>query len=330
MRNSWELCISIQEKVFRLVVCKYNKKVKKIEVAKAMQIEIPDNFGNPKDAGYVEAVAGLIRSKLKSNKITLKKYRLAISSRGIITRIVKLPKMDFKDLKSFMKLSIQQYFPIKSDDYYFDYRIQRINEKDEKAYYNLFLVAVPKTIIEVYANIFLKCGLKPKNITIYSDAVSKLFIQLVGKDVAVLDISYNYTEFMMLEGRSIFINSIINYALPKKQEDIEEDTYLRNLEIDQIGAEFLTIPETLKNYLNFFSSRHHGKTVEEIYFIGEGAMLKEIISTIEENLSIKIKTGQELLARRIITTGMPGWMKKQFYPERFLSCFGLLIGGVFK
>ena len=330
MKRSWELCISIQNNIFRLAVCRYNKKNKKIEMSRAIQLDVPQEFNETKNASSAGAVTGLIRRVLKDNKINLKRYSLCISDRTIITRVIKLPRMELKDLKNFMKLSIQQYFPIKGEDYCFDFTIQSINEKDDKNYYNLLLVAIPKQIINYYTGILLKCGLKPTVINIYSNAVSNLFLKLEGKDVAVMDIGYNYTEFIMLESKSIFINSIINYAIPKNEEDISEEVYLKNLEGNTLGEDFITIAETLKNYLNFFSTRHHGKSVEEIYFIGEGAMLREAIFFIEDNLNVKIKNGHDLLSTRISTLAMPSSMKRDFQPERFCSCLGLIAGRIEK
>ncbi len=330
MFNPWELCISIQQRTVKMAVCKANKKRGKIEVSKAVQIDIPEEHCSDRDQASAEAITGLIKKALRSSGITLKNYRLCISDRDIITRVVKLPKMNVKDLESFMRLSIQQYFPINAGDYCFDYKIQSINPGDDKAFYNLLLVAMPKIMIEYYSGIFLKCGLKPKVINIYPDVVSKLFLVVSGKDTAIVDIGYNYTEFIMLEGRSIFINSIINYALPQKDEDVSEESHLANLDEDALGEDFMATAETIKNYLNFFSSRHHGKSIEEVYFIGEGALLKDAIYSLQESLNIKILTGQELINSKITAASMSPMARKQFNPERFFSCLGLIAGGMVK
>ncbi|MGE5328869.1 MAG: pilus assembly protein PilM [Deltaproteobacteria bacterium] len=329
MAGSWELCISIQESTYKFALCRYNKKTKKIEVSKAVQLDVPAEFANAKEHAGREAIAGLVKKTLASNNIKQKTYNLCISDRGIITRVVKLPSMEFKDLKNFMKLSIQQYFPIKPEEYLFDYKIQEINEKDEKAYYNVLLVAIPKSTVEYYAGMFLKCKMKPKVISIYSDAVTNLFVKLVGNDCAIMDMTYDQTEFLMLEGKNLFINSIINYAIPKPEDSIDEAAYLGNLQVEELGEDFDMAAETLKNYLNFFSTRHHGKIIEEVYFIGRGAMLKEAINFIQENLSIKVLTG-EALANKFSFSAMPVKNKKQFHPERFFGCFGLLMRGVDK
>jgi len=329
MAGSWELCISIQESTYKFALCRYNKKTSKIEVSKAIQLDVPAEFASSKEQAGKEAIAGLVRKALINNNIKQKKYNLCISDRGIITRVVKLPSMEFKDLKNFMKLSIQQYFPIKPEEYLFDYKIQEINEKDEKAYYNVLLVAIPKSTVEYFAGIFLKCKLKPNLISIYSDVVTNLFVKLVGNDCAIMDMTYDQTEFLMLEGKNLFINSIINYAIPKSEESIDEEVYLGNLQVEELGEDFDTAAETLKNYLNFFSTRHHGKIIEEVYFIGRGAMLKEAVNFIQENLSIKVVTG-EALANKFSANAMPVKNRKQFHPERFFGCFGLLMRGVDK
>lgn len=329
MAGSWELCISIQESTYKFALCRYNKKTGKIEVSKAVQLDVPAEFASSKEPAGKEAIAGLVRKALINNNIKQKKYNLCISDRGIITRVVKLPSMEFRDLKNFMKLSIQQYFPIKPEEYLFDYKIQEINEKDEKACYNVLLVAIPKSTVEYYAGIFLKCKMKPKLISIYSDVVTNLFVKLVGNDCAIMDMTYDQTEFLMLEGKNLFINSIINYAIPKPEESIDEEVYLGNLQVEELGEDFYTAAETLKNYLNFFSTRHHGKIIEEVYFIGRGAVLKEAVNFIQENLSIKVVTG-EALVNKFSANAMPVKNRKQFHPERFFDCFGLLMRGVYK
>jgi len=330
MAGSWELCISIQENTYKFAVCRYSKKLRKIEVSKAIQLDVPAEFADSREIAGREAVAGLIRKALKNNAIKESKYNLCISDKGIITRVVKLPNMEFKDLKNFMKLSIQQYFPIKPEEYLFDYKIQEVNEKDEKAYYNVLLVAIPKNTVEYYAGIFLKCKMKPKIISIYSDVVTNLFVKLVGNDCAVMDMTYNQTEFLMLEGKSLFINSIINYAIPKSEEGVDNEVYLKNLQVEELGEDFGSAVETLKNYLNFFSTRHQGKILDEVYLIGLGAMLKEAAVFIQEDLNVKVKCGNTEFTNKFLANSMPLKMKKQFQPERFFGCFGLLMGGLDK
>ncbi|MGE5472692.1 MAG: pilus assembly protein PilM [Ignavibacteriales bacterium] len=327
MSGSWELCISIQENTYKFTECRYNKKKNKIEVAKAVQLDVPEEFARSKDPAGREAVAGLVRKALKNNGLKENKYKLCISDKGIITRVVKLPNMEFKDLKNFMKLSIKQYFPIKPEEYLFDYKIQEINEKDEKAYYIVLLVAIPKSTVEYYAEIFLKCKLKPKIISIYSDAVSDLFIKLVGNDCAIMDMTYDQTEFLMLEGKSLFINSIISFAIPKPEDGIDEQVHLNNLQIEELGEDFTSAVDTLKNYLNFFSTRHHGKSLEEVYIIGRGAMLSQAAEYIQDNLGIKVRPGNTEFSKSFLTTTMPLKMKSKFHPERYFGCFGLLMGG---
>lgn len=326
MLSSWELCISVQNGTFRFAVCRVNNKNNTIEISKAFEVNVPEEFDISKDPEG-SAVTGLIRNALKDNQINLKNYKLCISDRDIITRVIKLPKMELKDLKGFMKNSIKQYFPIKKDDYSYDYTIQGVNEEDEKAYYTLFLVAIPTNLFEYYANILLRCGLRPSLIDIYSDVVFNLFTKITKKDIAIMDIGYNYTEFIMIENNSLFINSVINYNLQKSKVSFNEAEYLKNLKEEDLGEDFEIACETLDNYINFFSSRHHGKVIEEIYFIGEGSMLS-CTSDIEKDLNIPVINGSNIFDQKVVTHDMPSTMKQNLYLERYCSCFGLIAGGL--
>lgn len=328
MLENWELCISYQNNVYRFALCRPNKKKKRIEVSKAFQLNLPDDYDSNNDPDG-SIVSELIRNALKENHIKNKKYSFCISDRDIITRVIKLPKMDMKSLKSFLMQSIHQYFPIKGHEYCFDYRVQSINEDDEKGYYNLFLVAIPKSTIEYHSHILLKAGLRPKHFSIYSDAVFSLFSNFVDKDIAIMDISYNHTEFIMLDCNSIFINSVINYNLPKGNGIIDEDSYLKNLGEEDLGEDFEVAFETLGNYIEFFSSRHHGRAIEEIFFVGEGSKLN-ILPILEKNLNIPISDGGELFKNKIVTVAMNPSMREKYHPERYYSCFGLIAGGLGK
>lgn len=322
--NSWELCISVQNNNLKFVVCKYDKKQNKILISKCFQLIIPEEF-NIFDKNHLGAIVGLVRNELKKNGIKTKKYLMCFGDKSIITRVIKLPKMEVKDLESFMNQSISQYFSITDDDYCFDYRIQGVNEADEKAYYNLFLIALPKYILETYSNIFLKCGLRPKNISMYADVFANLFSNFVNNFITIINIGYTQTEVMVLERNYIFINSVVDFRLPRSGLNKGEDVYLANLTQEDLGEDFLIVLENIENYINFFSSRHHGESIQDIYFIGEGAKLKKVIDSLRENMNINIVSGEELFKEDIIPYKMSSI--ETFEPEIYYSCLGLLLGG---
>jgi type IV pilus assembly protein PilM len=320
--NSWELCISAQNNTYKFILGRYDEKLNKILVSKHFEIQIPQEFDIYNENNRA-GIAGLIKTALKKNGVKTHKYKICLSDKNIINRVINLPKMDIKDLESFMKLSISQYFPISSNDYYFDYRIQSINKNDEKSYYNLFLAAIPKFIVKAHANILLSCGLKPRLTTIFSDCMVRLFSNYIKDFIMLVDIGYGHTEIIVLEDNTIFINSIVDFSLPKIGENIDKDNYLKNLSQKDLGEEFDLVLENIDNYIKFFSSRHHGQTIGQIYFTSEGARLEKVIKEAKESLDINITSSKELfLDNKISHLGLD-----KFEPERYNCCIGLILEG---
>ncbi|HSX35760.1 MAG TPA: type IV pilus assembly protein PilM [Patescibacteria group bacterium] len=90
---------------------------------------------------------------------TINTNRVAISlpASRAITRAVQLPKMTAKDIDEAVQTEIEQYIPNRNEELYVDYTIIREEGNDM----DVFVVAMPKKIVDSYLVLARMLGLEP-------------------------------------------------------------------------------------------------------------------------------------------------------------------------
>lgn len=88
--------------------------------------------------------------------ITTRRVAIAIPAYRTFTRLMQLPKLGEKELKEAVELEAEQYISMPLEELYLDYEIVR--QTDEEL--ELFLVAVPRTIVDSYVELSQILGLE--------------------------------------------------------------------------------------------------------------------------------------------------------------------------
>ncbi|KAJ53630.1 type IV pilus assembly protein PilM [Clostridium tetanomorphum] len=221
------------------------------------------------------------RIYLKKNKMLGKKAIAILSVDGIITRLVQVPSMGKKDLMSFIRNNINEYFTVNMGEYYYDYKIVEI-EKDKGKKFNVLLVVIPKIKLKDVCNFLQSSGVTIERITIYPDCIADLFEYREEENIAILDFTRNKAIVTILEGDKIFLHSSSHIELP---EGIDKD-YEELL--DNVGY-----------FLNFYSSRHFGDRVHKIYLLGEEVEDEKLSTLINGQFDIPVERGIRSIVKKI-------------------------------
>jgi len=88
--------------------------------------------------------------------ITTRRVALAIPTYRTFTRAIKLPKLKASDIDEAVQLEAEQYIPLPLEELYLDYEIIRETNEDTE----LFVVAVPKNIVDSYLDLANILGLE--------------------------------------------------------------------------------------------------------------------------------------------------------------------------
>lgn len=172
---------------------------------KVMQLETPDNpsadkHRRPKVVGYgftqfdkaaqddgvivnpetiAKAAYELFQHHLIGD-ITTHRVALAIPTYRTFTRSLKLPPMRFKELQAAVELEAEQYISLPLDQLYLDYEIVRQTAETTE----LFIVAVPRVIVDSYLDLANMLGLEPVLIEPTMSSSSRLFTIDEHSDIA--------------------------------------------------------------------------------------------------------------------------------------------------
>lgn len=118
--------------------------------------------------------------------ITTRRAAIAIPTYRTFTRSLQLPKLQPDELKEAVELEAEQYISMPLDELYLDYEvIRQTNDSTE-----LFVVAVPRTIVDSYLELAQIMGLEPVLIEPTLSSSSRLFSIDEQSDIPALIIDF--------------------------------------------------------------------------------------------------------------------------------------------
>jgi type IV pilus assembly protein PilM len=191
---------------------------------KVMQIEKPtvkDSKATPKVLGYgiatfdkasqedgvvvkpeiiAEAAGSLFKNHLIGD-ISTRRVAIAIPAYRTFTRSIEVPKLNDKELKEAIELEAEQYIPLPLNQLYLDY--QKIRETSDTV--EIFIVAVPKTIVDSYLELTQILGLEAVLIEPTLSSSGRLFELDKHSDVASFIIDFGSLSADI----SIFDNQVL-------------------------------------------------------------------------------------------------------------------------
>lgn len=119
-------------------------------------------------------------------KINTKRVAIAIPAYRAYTRSLRLPKLPPKELDEAVQLEAEQYIPLSSEELYLDYEI--IHQTAEET--ELFVVAVPRNIVDSYLDLTRVLGLETVLIEPTLSSSARLFALDEQSDVPAIIINF--------------------------------------------------------------------------------------------------------------------------------------------
>lgn len=274
-----------------------------------------------------------LRQWLQKEKVPLKRLYIAFSCQGVITRMITLPILPVKDLNSMLTDQVDQYFTLNIADYLVDYRIVDHFEEDGQKRQHILLAALPRFQWNQLWDIFKETGIRPKAVDLSPDCLSRLYGLIsikTGKfdqkeqplfieDIAIIDLGRERIEFVLLEKGLFFLFSDLQLSLEGlrqmitgNQEESAQEAGLQTALYTEVENALMPILRMLEDFINFFSARHFGKTIDHIYITGEYADLPFLEQVFNNNFEIKTNIGfpggwRASFGKRV--NGSEDWMK---------------------
>lgn len=260
-------------RVIRLVEGRVSKSGA-VAVGKFGTVLLDGSDAFPPDPDFMSNNAGILNGFLKQQGIKTKKAVLSLGRAGIIARTVKVPKMSLTDLITHMELEMNDYIPVSPEEYSFDFKVMNVFTEDERDYFNILAAAVLNKHVEECVGIIEMAGLKPLAVDIFPNVIWRLLTDKY-QDIAIVDSGRDGTRLMLCRGENLVLYTDIPYQFLNQDDDFSQLTM-------EIGG-----------YLDFFASRHFGKTVDRIHLIGELAGNSKVPLVLEGMLNIPVNPGLE-------------------------------------
>src|SRR3989344_2555275 len=116
-------------------------------------------------------------------KLKTKYLAISLPEAKSFSRIIKMPKMKKEELIKAVRFEAENYIPIPINSVYLDF--EKVNEKDYKDHIDVFINAIPRSIVDTYLGSFKLAGLTPCIMEVESQSVCRALLR-DGKSSEVL------------------------------------------------------------------------------------------------------------------------------------------------
>ncbi|HYF82820.1 MAG TPA: pilus assembly protein PilM [Clostridia bacterium] len=271
-------------------------------------------FANGRVMDEVEFIKSLsaLRKDLKIFRCTV---HLTVNDGSFITRPIELPILKEKDIEKHLSLEAEQYLPINKKNFQVDFRVIERRKESDEAGSSVMVSAGPKENIENILKCFDRCRLDAKVIDVYPNNICRLLKNLDEEDFAVIDMGRRSINITIIESKKFYMHTNIPVNMESLFEDYIKDNsiemndfrreyFYAGFDALQINKDDILINDSMRDtlsgvvgqvsrYLDYFNSRHFGKTVDNVYVIGENGMLKGLRKSMSDSFNTNVTIGMK-------------------------------------
>ena len=288
---------------------------------------VPKNIieeGEIKDEdGFVKTLK-LALTDIKGEKFKTKYVSASLPEQKSFSQVIKMPKMEEKELKTAIVFEAENYIPLPAEQMYLDYKI--ISPKDSKSNkLDVFIIAVEKRIVDSYVSCLKRSGLIP----VALEGETQLIAKVLVKDeksldpIVLIDIGGDSSSLAVFAEHAVKFTSSLSISSRKITESIINSLGISLREAEHMKTKYgvgfknpnhrakavvkATEPilnemvvET-KKYLDFYAehdfsenssnSKKEKNKIEKIILSGGGASLKGIEEFLSKKLNICVEIG---------------------------------------
>jgi type IV pilus assembly protein PilM len=253
-----------------------------------------------------EALHDLFEHRL-AGEINTRRVVMALPGYRTFTRSIQLPKLGDAELREAVQLEVEQYVPMQLQDLYLDYTITGETTDNN----NIFVVAVPKRIVDSYLNLATKLGLEPILIEPTMTAGARFFARDKHSDMASIVIDFgSLTATISIFDKTILATSTvpaggmvfteaIRNQLGVNQQEAGDIKTKYGLDISKYQKQVFAALEPslgkvvieIRRMLRYYEERYgSSKTLGQIVTLGGGANMPGLSDYLTNALKVPVRT----------------------------------------
>lgn len=264
-----------------------------------------DNGALVKPEVVAEAMIDLFKNHL-IGEITTRRVAMAIPAYRTFTRAISLPGLDAKELDEAIRLEAEQYIPMPLEELYLDYTII----KTDKDATEVFVVAVPRKIVDSYMTLANLLGLEVVLIETTLGGGARLFEQdensasstviidfgSLSSDITIFDQKVLVTGTVQ-GGGAVFTESIKNkLGVTQTEANIIKNKYGLSLskkqaEIQQaLEPTLQQIVKEIRRMIRYYEERYGtDKPIAQVITLGGGANMPGLTDYLTSALRLPVR-----------------------------------------
>lgn len=273
-------------------------------------IDIPENLLASDSQVDQDKLSDYIKQLCSDANVTSKNVIAALPSTVSYTSIIKIPKLDAKELGESIKYQADKYIPMPLDQVKLDWAV--IGEDKENSELMVLLVAAPNSIANKYLSIIQKAGyeLLALEINALSMARSLTKPEDMDKTIMIIDIGTLSSEIAIFTGqvpqivRSVAVGSKALRRVVSQNLGLDEtqaDQFMKKfgLQQDKIEGQVYktlkpvvdSIVEEVRKSIAFFVERNPKTAISKIVLTGGTSALPNLPLYIANSTQVTVEIG---------------------------------------
>lgn len=253
-----------------------------------------------------DAMHNLFKHQLQGD-ITTSRVAMALPAYRTFTRAVRLPKLGVEELHEAVQLEVEQYVPMALEDLYLDYTATP--EADDGL--NVFVVAVPKKIVDSYLYLCSRLGMEPVLVEPTATAGARFFARDQHSDIPSILIDFgSLTATVCIIDKTIVATStapggglVFTEAIAKElgidKNKAGEIKTKFGLDVSQYQKQVVQalepaleqIVSELKRMLRYYEEHYGGRgAIGQIVTLGGGANMPGLSDYLTNALKVPVRT----------------------------------------
>lgn len=268
-----------------------------------VDVELDENSGDS-----VKQFAAKISDFIKEASFSTSRVVIALEEKDVFMRVITVPKMNDKELRSSIAYEAEQYIPVPIKEVNLSYqRLELPASEQDKI--NVQLVAAKKSVIERYVSLVKIAKLTPVGIEPEALAISRALAELdnpmatlilhMGFEKSVIIISFKgallFSRTLALGGDTLTKTIQQQMSLDYMQAEEYKKTY--GLNADQAEGRIYEVLQPLFNNIIgeinraqiFFTTHTPGVNINKVILSGGTALMPGLLLYMANNLSLEVE-----------------------------------------
>lgn len=272
-------------------------------------VQLPENVVVNREIVNAVAITDSIKKLIDQIHLKNKSVCFSLSGDFVMVKKIKLEITDLKDLEDQVYWEAEQYLPFDISEVTLDYEVLCKSKNNQS---DIMIVAVKKSVLEIYMDCIFKSGLTPKIVDIDFFALQNIFESVYSSSPElpslVIDIGAASMKAVVVEnGVPIFIkDSKIggNHLTAKIQNQLnlsyfdaeilkitggEKGAFPKEVsDLIEIGSQSICLE--IKKIMDSYYASSSGPLVSGVLLAGGGSRLMGLSKAVEKTLNLPVQT----------------------------------------